>query len=428
MKRALLLSALLAIAALLVTAFRLDGDPGEALKKIAETRAARVKEAQDAKTTPDFAAITAEIRKMAEDAVKGVDPNLVEPKQGYQWAQLFQTAGQTKNACDAAARYLTSNPGPTEKYAAQSLMISCCNALGEGHMVQMLVNDIVPPSAMTAAIFAQSTGRMYAPTIQKSEGLQAALDAISAAEKKIDFDQLLAAYKESNAKLIERNPQAKPADPVLQVENVRAVLGEARMNLYLDAGKKDEAMKVADETLAKIRPESTAARSLKATKIRNTLVGMPAPALAAERAYGEYKGLAALKGKVVIVDFFAHWCGPCIASFPDMKQMYADLHDKGLEVVGFTTYYGYYKGEGMPDRNMPRDTEFAKMGDFIEEYKLPWTVVLGERSIFEPYGVTGIPTGALIDRYGKVRDLHVGYSKETFAAFRKEVEKLLEEK
>ena len=41
-----------------------------------------------------------------------------------------------------------------------------------------------------------------------------------------------------------------------------------------------------------------------------------------------------LKGKVVVVDFWATWCGPCVAEMPHMKQLYAEYHDKGVEFIG----------------------------------------------------------------------------------------------
>lgn len=428
MKKAFLLSLTLVVAAFLASAFRADVNPSDVLKQITEMRTQKIAAARDAKQTADFGAIQAEAEKMAKDAVKGVDPNMVPAAQGYEWAQLFQTAGQTKDACDAAGRYLSSNPGPQEKYRAQMLQLQCCNSLGEGHMVNMLVGQIQPPDPISSANFLRSTAALYADTIRKTEGLNAALAALDAAERKVDFDKVKAFYQEQSDKMKAQNPNAAGVDPLVQVETLKAAIGQAKAELYTSEGKEAEALKAIDAALAGIRPESTAARSLKSSKTRMVIVGKTAPNIVAERAYGTYTNLASMKGKVVIVDFFAHWCGPCIASFPDMKKMYADLHDKGLEVVAFTTYYGYYKGENTAKRDMPKDTEFAKMGDFMKEYSLPWTVVYGERTNFDAYGITGIPTTALIGKDGVLKSLHVGYSAATFAEFRKEVEKALAEK
>lgn len=108
-----------------------------------------------------------------------------------------------------------------------------------------------------------------------------------------------------------------------------------------------------------------------------------------------------------------------------MKKAFADLQPQGLEVVGVTTYYGYYKNESNTTRDMPRDTEFERMKTFVAEHELPWPVVFGERSNFDKYGVGGIPHITVIDRDGKVHSFKIGYSPASFAEFRKELEGLL---
>jgi hypothetical protein len=107
-----------------------------------------------------------------------------------------------------------------------------------------------------------------------------------------------------------------------------------------------------------------------------------------------------------------------------LKRLYGDLKDKGLEVVGVTTYYGYIGNE----RDLTRDAEYTKMGDFVKQHELPWPTVFGERDNFINYGVSGIPHITVIDRKGNVHSYKIGYSAESFAKFRAEIEKLLEEK
>src|SRR5438045_4375991 len=104
-----------------------------------------------------------------------------------------------------------------------------------------------------------------------------------------------------------------------------------------------------------------------------------------------------------------------------MKKMYRELKDKGLEVVAVTQYYGYYKAE----KGLSKDEEYKRMAGYMEEWELPWPMVIGDKANFEAYGVGGIPQYVVIDRDGKVASINVGYSDELHTKFRAGVEKIL---
>jgi thiol-disulfide isomerase/thioredoxin len=99
------------------------------------------------------------------------------------------------------------------------------------------------------------------------------------------------------------------------------------------------------------------------------------------------------KGKVIIVDFWATWCGPCLAELPNLKSMYQKYHDRGLEVVGINL-----------------DDEGQELGKFLKDNDLPWKILHStsptNKGFSDPnadfYGITGIPAIFLIDRSGKV--------------------------
>ena len=122
--------------------------------------------------------------------------------------------------------------------------------------------------------------------------------------------------------------------------------------------------------------------------------------------------LKSLRGKVVFIDFWAPWCGPCRAMFPHIKQLYADYKDKGLVIVGLTRYYGRFNqlGQNLRDLGSADELEWIKI--FKQHHKIPfaYAVAEGEAAMANElaYGVYGIPHMVLIDRKGMVRYYAIG--------------------
>jgi thiol-disulfide isomerase/thioredoxin len=102
---------------------------------------------------------------------------------------------------------------------------------------------------------------------------------------------------------------------------------------------------------------------------------------------------ATLRGKVVLVDFWATWCGPCVAEIPHVLAEYEKYHDKGFEVVGISL-----------------DDDKQALADFVAEHKIPWPILHesgeGGNSLATFYGITGIPQLILIGRDGNVITLN----------------------
>lgn len=118
-------------------------------------------------------------------------------------------------------------------------------------------------------------------------------------------------------------------------------------------------------------------------------------AIAGKLVSGEDFTTESMKGKVVLVDFWATWCGPCMRALPEVIEMYKKYHDQGLEVVGVSC-----------------DNELAALKAFMEKRKadVPWPQVFntakpGWHEIATNLGIDGIPRMLLIDRKGVLRDI-----------------------
>jgi peroxiredoxin len=140
------------------------------------------------------------------------------------------------------------------------------------------------------------------------------------------------------------------------------------------------------------------------TELAATMINMPAPAFTLKDVDGNSVSLADLKGKIVIVDFWATWCGPCKASFPGMQlavNKYKDDPDvKFLFVDCWETGDNYADG----------------VKKFIADNKYTFHVLLDEKGsdgkqskVVSAFGVDGIPTKFIIDKTGNIRFKYVGY-------------------
>ena len=124
---------------------------------------------------------------------------------------------------------------------------------------------------------------------------------------------------------------------------------------------------------------------------------------------GSGKTLQQYKGKVVYVDFWASWCGPCAQSFPFMNTLHRDLQAKGLEIVGV---------------NLDENVDDAKA--FLAKTPAHFAVLADTSGQCpQAFGVKAMPSSYVIDREGKIRYIHLGFKPGEAEAFRKQVESLL---
>ncbi len=139
------------------------------------------------------------------------------------------------------------------------------------------------------------------------------------------------------------------------------------------------------------------------------LIGYEAPDM--DFFWSTEEGLTSLddlKGKVVVVDFWATWCGPCVASFPNVRALRERYPDEHVAIIGVSSIqgavFGMPGGERQIDCEGDPEKELRLMGEYAEKMDINWTLVMSEQEVFNPdFGVRGIPHVAILDAEGKVR-------------------------
>lgn len=133
--------------------------------------------------------------------------------------------------------------------------------------------------------------------------------------------------------------------------------------------------------------------------------------------------LADLRGRVVLIDFWYEWCGPCRASFPALRDWQKKYGERGLTVIGLTDLQHSF------DADKGREEKMDLLRRFKQENKMAYAVAVAERADdnLPEYGVNAFPTAVLIDRRGAVRFISIGVGPSELSRLSDMVEKLVKE-
>ena len=135
------------------------------------------------------------------------------------------------------------------------------------------------------------------------------------------------------------------------------------------------------------------AENIYAESIRKRMTSQPAPDFQLERLSGGTVKLSDLKGKVVVLNFWATWCGPCRQEMPHLAKVYEKYRDRGFEILAITT-----------DEKSDR----PKVAPFVKEHGLTFPVLYDDGTA-DAYGVNGMPTTVYIDVQGRTRYQTTGF-------------------
>ncbi|WP_175635631.1 TlpA family protein disulfide reductase [Pedobacter ghigonis] len=445
--------------AYLSLAYKADKEKGG--KMISENiqQLAKIKEPQEEDLTTTLNLYNLLKQRPQVDSVKAIILKKY-PIGNYAYGQdmnaLFGTkdfAEQEKKALDMIVKYQYD---PAKK-ADESKLNSIYNILANSSIKAKALDKFeLYSSKVTNKQSKASLYNVFAwPSAEKKENLELAakfskqsLDLIEAAKNdevpsyfssKDEYikslDRAYAMYADTYALLLHH--QGNNKDALAYQEKAKAyndASGNERYVMYLNlTGNKDKAYTEAE----KIIKEGKATDSLKATfktlyttlkkegsyetyianlekaaiekekaEWTKKMINIPAPAFSLTNLKGETVSLASLKGKIVILDYWATWCGPCVASFPGMQKAMAKYSGNPNVVFLFVNTW------------QTEDNREKLVTDFIAEKKYNFNVLYDTKNAKDPskfdvvsaYKVDGIPTKFIIDADGNIRFKAVGFS------------------
>jgi len=341
-------------------------------------------------------------------------------KDVYYLGMLYNLARNYDAAYEMMRRFLTESSNATGEPAQNARAVI---------VIQAAKKDLLPEAESRLAEYAKNQPQVAEDRYNLESWM------VTDYFKAKDYERAQPHAREmfSTAKLVAKTKDPLERDKMLS--EAVTLLSEADLKLK----KKDEAVAAAQElrqfalTLPSGNLYKLALRRLLAIapdidlfKSFNDVAGS-APALrdivADEWIDQAPVKLADLRGRVVLLDLWATWCGPCRVTFPRLQKWHQSYKDKGLVILGVTNFFGHAEG-----KQLTQPQEVAYLRDFKKRFHIPYGFAVAESGQNDRnYAVSSIPTSFLIDRRGVVRLISIGSSDEEAAMLNKMIKKLIEE-
>ena len=296
---------------------------------------------------------------------------------------------------------------PADKYLTKKISTNAHATLGEllpGFSLpapDLALRQPLPGRPVVEAFALGGMEGMAVKGFRERNGMQEVLIGTNGADGVVSLDPKSSMVKGVSVVF---TPEGLPAEFKIGFDvALNPVLGAPKAPIAFNAGSRKAAAGVEELFAAPSEAEEPAEE----TKVK---VGDVAPVSMLETLDGKTIDLASMKGKVVVIDFWATWCGPCRKGLPLLQKFADDMKSNDKVVVLPVNVWEQEKGEALR----------KKVGEWWEKQKYTMQVALDpEAKLIEQYGFKGIPACIVIGPDGKLVSSHMGYSAkmgETLAA------------
>jgi thiol-disulfide isomerase/thioredoxin len=238
--------------------------------------------------------------------------------------------------------------------------------------------------------------KSFSPTDPKNEDILSEIEHVSTETKDPKF-KLEAIFVKAQLKLAKSRSSGTPdlsaAEEFLKLAP-KDPRGSSLLYSATFAAKEKDVKSAIEDRIVRDFPDSMYAGMIKGSRHQLEAIGKPLDLDFTDAIKGSTVSIKGLKGKVVVIDFWATWCGPCVAEMPKMKELYAKYRDQGVEFIGVSL-------------DQPKDQGgLDKLKKFVKENEIAWPQYYqgkGWESEFSmSMGINSIPCVFIVDAGGKL--------------------------